>query len=67
MRTPIEHDDFISELLNYEGTNIRCPYCEPEVEMIEPMPRLLFLTAIPLMGIICPQCNYSTKVYTLKR
>lgn len=66
MRTPIEHDDFISELMNHEGTNIRCPFCEPETEMIEPMPRMRFLTVRPLMGIICPKCSYRTKVYVLR-
>ena len=46
------------------GLNIRCPNCEPHVEMIEKNLGTQLYSYPAQITIYCPECKYTTNVYT---
>jgi endogenous inhibitor of DNA gyrase (YacG/DUF329 family) len=65
MQTPQEYNEwFMQQFSMKRGLNIKCPKCIIDVEMKEQSPGMQLLSYPAQIAIYCPECNYSTTIYT---
>jgi endogenous inhibitor of DNA gyrase (YacG/DUF329 family) len=65
MQTPKEYNEwFMQHFSLKQSLNIKCPNCTPDVEMVEKNPGMQLLSFPSQITIHCPQCSYTTNIYT---